>query len=124
MDTEGHDLFVLRTFPWETHRPDVVVCEFEDSKTVPLGYTYQDLGSFLVDRGYQVLMSEWYPVVRYGIAHRWRRVVRFPATLEDPAGWGNFIAVRPGLDRRALRTAKRRGRRLALRERVLRQPRP
>lgn len=120
VDTEGFDLFVLRTFDWERDRPEVVVCEFEDRKTVPLGYTYRDMGDFLAERGYTVLMSEWFPIVEYGQAHRWRRIVPYPAELQDPNGWGNFIAVRPDLARRTLRTARRAGRRLRFRRGVLR----
>jgi len=50
VDTEGFDLPVLRTFPWQANRPMVVVCEFEDHKTVPLGYTYRDMADFLVNK--------------------------------------------------------------------------
>lgn len=93
IDTEGFDLFVLRGLPKRT-MPDTIVCEFEDRKTVPLGYGYVDLGVELVDRGYTVLMSEWYPIKEYAGAHSWRRVTKGVAPLLDSAGWGNFIAVR------------------------------
>lgn len=117
VDTEGFDLPVLRTFGWEDDRPDVVVCEFEDRKTVPLGYTYRDLGEFLVDRGYAVLMSEWHPIEEYGRSHKWRRVAEFPAaSLLDESGWGNFIAVSPHLKQSATRAARRAGRRLRVRK--------
>jgi FkbM family methyltransferase len=114
VDTEGFDLPVLRTFDW-SDRPDVVVCEFEDRKTVPLGYTYRDLGDFLLGQGYAVFMSEWHPIVEYGRAHDWRRVVRYPEALLDANGWGNFIAVRPEMAGVTARVARRAGRRLAVR---------
>ena len=38
IDTEGYEKFVLEGFPWERLRPSVVVAEFEDAKTKPLGY--------------------------------------------------------------------------------------
>src|SRR3546814_10690268 len=50
VDTEGHDLFVLKGFPWERFRPAVIECEFEDAKTVPLGYTFHDMARFLLER--------------------------------------------------------------------------
>jgi FkbM family methyltransferase len=118
VDTEGHDLPVLRTFPWERMTPDVVVCEFEDRKTVPLGYSYADLGDFLMEHGYVVLMSEWFPVVEYGQAHVWRRVVDYPARVADGHAWGNFIAVRPALARRARRIASLGGWQLAARRQL------
>lgn len=107
-DLEGYDLLALRTFPWARLHPRAVVCEFEDRKTVPLGYTYHDLGSYLVEQGYAVFVSEWFPVVEYGRRHRWRSLRRYPSELEDPAAWGNFIAVDADLNEAVLRAAKRR----------------
>ena len=92
IDTEGYDLMVLKGLPWECWRPTVIVCEFEDRKTVPLGYDYHQLAGFLVDKGYAVLVSEWHPVIRYGIRHDWRRLIPYPCRLADPNSWGNLIA--------------------------------
>jgi len=102
VDAEGFDLQVLRGFPWGWGRylrrvrpPEVILCEFEDRKTRRLGYGVHDLGGFLVERGYEVFISEWRPIERYGGDHRWRRVAAYPSRLRDPDAWGNFIAVRP-----------------------------
>jgi FkbM family methyltransferase len=92
-DLEGYDLPALQTFPWSRLHPRAVVCEFEDRKTVPLGYTYHDLGRYLLQQGYAVFVSEWFPVVEYGRRHRWRSLRPYPSELEDPGAWGNFIAV-------------------------------
>jgi len=92
-DTEGWDLPALRTFPWDRLHPTAVVCEFEDRKTSPLGYSFHDLARFLVERGYSVLVSEWYPVVEYGRRHRWRSLQPYPVELADRAAWGNLIAT-------------------------------
>jgi FkbM family methyltransferase len=95
IDTEGFDLFVLKGFPFDQLRPRIILCEFEDSKTLPLGYSYKDMGDYLAGFGYTMYLSEWYPIVRYGTTHNWRRIGLYPANLlEDPNGWGNFIAVR------------------------------
>lgn len=102
IDTEGHDLFVLQGYPWERGEPAVIECEFEDVKTVPLGYTFHDLSRFLVDKGYTVYVSEWHPIVRYGIQHDWNRLVRYPCELADPKGWGNLLAFRDPIDEQAL----------------------
>ena len=96
IDTEGHDLFVLKGFPWERQRPEVILCEFEDTKTARLGYGYRSMGDFLREQGYEVFLSEWFPIIRYGVKHRWRRWVRYPSDLEDSAAWGNFVAFRAG----------------------------
>jgi len=97
IDTEGHDLFVLKGFPWERFSPAVIECEFEDAKTVPLGYTFHDMASYLCGKGYQVFVSEWHPIVRYGIRHDWRRLRRYPCELSDKAAWGNLLAFRDSI---------------------------
>lgn len=114
-DTEGHDLFALQTFPWDRQRPRVVVCEFENRKTCPLGYDFDDIATYLTSLGYTVLVSEWWPVVEYGGIHAWRSIRRYPSPLTDPNGWGNLIAVQPGLSKVALRLARRAGMQLRFR---------
>ncbi len=95
IDTEGFDLMVLKGYNWaDKNPPDVILCEFEDQKTEPLGYTFSDLATFLQDKGYSLVISEWYPVKVYGGLHDWRRFTTYPCTLEDPRSWGNIIAVR------------------------------
>lgn len=102
IDTEGHDLFVLRGFPWDQLKPDVVLCEFEDTKTLPLGYDYRQMGDFLVAQGYQVFLSEWAPIIRYGTSHTWCSFRPYPCTLSNPKGWGNFVAIKATLEPRVL----------------------
>lgn len=121
VDVEGFELSVLRGFAWARYpSPRAVVVEFEDSKTVPLGYGWQDLAEFLSLQGYQLLVSEWYPVVAYGTTHRWRRFVRYPGELADPDAWGNLIAVRPEEFPRLRRAANRHARRVRVLDRVRR----
>ena len=107
MDTEGYGLMVLRGVPWGRLRPRVVLCEFEDRKTGPSGYTFHDLAGYLVAQGYRVWVSEWHPVLRYGIRHDWRRLLPYPCHLGDPDAWGNFIAFREAADEKALAQAAR-----------------
>jgi len=99
IDTEGFDLFVLRGFPWERIQPKLVLCEFEDRKTLPLGYGFHDLAGYLADKGYHLVVSEWYPIERYGIEHSWRRFATYPCDLEDVAAWGNIIAAKESVYR-------------------------
>lgn len=93
IDTEGYDLFVLKGIDWNSVAPEVIVCEFEDRKTEPLGYTLLDMHRFLVERGYEVSISEWEPIVEYGRTHVWKRFTGDPTTVASQ-GWGNFIAFR------------------------------
>ena len=95
IDVEGLDLAVLRGVPWDDLLPDVIECEFEDAKTLAQGHSWRDIGVYLRDRGYAVYLSEWHPVVRYGVRHDWRRVAPFAEDLDvHPAAWGNFVAFR------------------------------
>ena len=104
VDTEGYDLFVLKSVPWERLMPRVIVCEFEDRKTVPLGYTWNDMAKYLTAHGYKVLVSEWYPVVEYGGHHRWRTFADYPIELlGGEQGHGNLIATSDEDDFRRLK---------------------
>jgi FkbM family methyltransferase len=94
IDTEGLDLSVLEGYPWDTDTPDAIICEFEDRKTRLLGYSTSDLADYLMERGYQVWMSEWHPVIRYGQQHDWHRLVAYPCEPSTPEAWGNFIAFK------------------------------
>ena len=104
IDAEGYDLMVLKGVPWSDVKPQLIVCEFEDRKTTPLGYTFHDQAKFLTERGYAVFVSEWHPVIRYGIKHDWRRLASYPCQLESPDAWGNLIAFRDTPDPDTLRT--------------------
>jgi FkbM family methyltransferase len=97
IDTEGFDLFVLKGVPWERFQPRLILCEFEDRKTVPLGYNFHDLAQYLEAQGYRLIVSEWFPIKRYGIPHDWRRFAIYPCELEDPAAWGNIFAAKKSL---------------------------
>ena len=101
IDTEGFDLMVLKGFPWDEVTPDYVECEFEDNKTTPLGYEFDHIAQYLVDRGYFVYVSEWHPIIRYGIKHQWRGLFRYPGKLQSNQAWGNLLAFRlePDLQR-------------------------
>lgn len=93
IDTEGFDLMVLQGMAWEQIQPTVILCEFEDAKTLKLGYTYTTLADYLVGKGYHVLVSEWRPIVRYGEQHSWRGYFTYPHKLHDDKAWGNLIAT-------------------------------
>jgi FkbM family methyltransferase len=100
IDVEGFDLNVLKGVPWNTLKPDVVECEFEDGKTLRLGHDWKAVGNYLKHHGYTVYVSEWHPIVRYGIAHDWKRVVPFEQCEMPGDAWGNFVAFRrdPGYE--------------------------
>ncbi len=94
VDTEGFDLFALKGIPWSRSSPRLILCEFEDLKTVPLGYSFHDLAGFLQAHGYRLVVSEWHPIEHYGGPHQWRRFATYPCELESSRAWGNILAVR------------------------------
>jgi FkbM family methyltransferase len=104
VDAEGYDLPVLKGFPWDAIKPDVVVCEFDDTKTNRLGYSFVEMCEFLASRGYSLAVSEWAPIEQYGARHEWIRITPYPCTLTNPACWGNVLAFREPVDGFSLAT--------------------
>ena len=94
-DCEGFDFMALKGYPWGGEvDPEVVLCEFEDRKTEKLGYRWQDMAQYLVERGYQVVVSEFHPISEYGENHPWVGLKAFPCELNCPDAWGNLIAMK------------------------------
>ena len=119
IDTEGHDLFVLEGFPWLKAKPEVVECEFENAKTEGLGYKFEDIANFLSHKGYVVYVSEWHPIVEYGIQHDWLGLKKYPCELNSASAWGNLLAFKsdPGEEQLSLaidQTVKRSEKKAAL----------
>ncbi|MFZ4768057.1 MAG: FkbM family methyltransferase, partial [Roseimicrobium sp.] len=103
VDAEGHDLDVLRGFPWDLIQPRFVICEFEDLKQEKCESGFRAMAEFLRAHGYSVLVSEWDPVLSYHGPFNWRRFFVYPGDLPDPAGNGNILAVRTKRDFSRLR---------------------
>jgi hypothetical protein len=80
--------------PWDRIHPQLILCEFENKKTKPLGYDFDDMSNYLIEKGYHLVISEWYPIVEYGKIHNWRRFISYPCDLLDPNAWGKIIAVK------------------------------
>jgi FkbM family methyltransferase len=96
IDIEGFDLFALKGFDW-SYSPRFVLYEFENRKTVPLGYSLADSSAYLTEHGYHLVYSIWEPIVEYGTRHRWRGL-----SPEPPADvsecWGNVLGFREQSD--------------------------
>lgn len=100
IDTEGFDLFVLESMNWDAVRPRIIMSEFEDKKSKVLGYTFADMCAYMSDRGYEILVSERFPLIDYDAINprRRRRFVRYPCELASPDAWGDIICVRDSHD--------------------------
>ncbi len=99
IDVEGYDYFVLKSFPWDTEIPEFILIEFEDKKTKNLGYDTKDMASFLSEMGYKIFISEWHPIVKYGMRHQWKGLKKYNIETQfEPNSWGNLIATKKTLD--------------------------
>jgi len=83
---------VLQGFPFDLMKPFIIECEFEDLKTTKLNYKVKDMINFLQNKGYFVYVSQWYPIVRYGIRHQWKRFFKYEGQNLSEDSWGNLIA--------------------------------
>jgi len=92
IDTEGYDFMVLQGFPFDFMKPFIIECEFEDLKTTKLNYKVKDTINFLQDKGYFVYVSQWHPIVRYGIRHNWKRFFKYEGQNLSANSWGNLLA--------------------------------
>ena len=57
IDAEGYDLPVLKGLDLIKHNSvEIIICEYEDKKTVKLGYTVLDMVSYLQSAGFNILI--------------------------------------------------------------------
>jgi len=105
IDAEGYDFSVLKGVPWDRLHPNIIECEFEDFKTLQLGHTWRDICNYLMLRGYTVYISEWHPVVRYGVPHNWHTMRKYPCELNGEKVWGNILAFKQDPGEKALSEA-------------------
>lgn len=96
VDIEGFDLFALKGFDW-SYAPRFVLYEFENHKTVPLGYSLADSSAFATEHGYHLVYSVWEPIVEYGVRHKWRDLSTTPPN-DVAECWGNVLCFRDQAD--------------------------
>jgi len=95
-DAEGFDLFVLKGMDWKRCPPSIILSEFDEKKTVPLGYTTEDMIGYLEEQGYKVIVAERFPLLDYdpSIPRRRRGLFAHGEHEIAPGAWGDVIAVR------------------------------
>lgn len=87
---------MLKGFDW-TCAPRFVLYEFEDRKTIPLGYSLADSSNYATERGYHLVYSVWEPIVEYGQRHHWRGLFLTPPP-DVAQCWGNVMCFREQVD--------------------------
>ena len=54
---------------------------------------YKDMCNLLKAKGYEVIISEWEPIIKYGGNHRWLKFHKFCKEIKvNNNSWGNIIA--------------------------------
>ena len=94
IDTEGYDYFVIKGLGLDVLKPNLIICEYENSKSKGLGYKLEDMVAYIEKYNYKIIISEWYPIQEYGKKHKWKQFL-FPPDLPDEKSWGNVFAVQP-----------------------------
>ena len=94
IDAEGYDKFVLDGLNFKTLCPQLIMCEYEDNKTLKLNYSKKDLIDGLLSNGYNIVVSIWKPIVSYGGAHQWDRFEFSNFEKIPDKSWGNIIAIK------------------------------
>ena len=96
IDTEGYDLMVLKGIDYKAVNISMIMCEYENGKTKNLGYEVSDMATHLENNGYNVIFSEWHPLIEYGTNHSWKQFTTDISQLSEN-GWGNLLAVKNSL---------------------------
>lgn len=98
IDTEGADLPALWGFDFTALRPELVMAEFMDDRSLKyFGYTHHDMAAYMAEQGYEAWVSAWAPIAEYArsghaVSHRWLGFSSY-----EPRGvpaWGNLLFVR------------------------------
>ena len=99
IDIEGADFLALQSFDFNLMKPEIVMCEFADERSISnFDYSHHEMAKFMQNRGYHVFISEWAEVKEYGrkgqvtAPHQFLQCVEYP--LEHQPAWGNLIFVR------------------------------
>ena len=86
---------VLNSYDWKSKvHPRFIIAEFENRKTLPLGYSLNEMIQYLEEKEYSVLISEWHPILEYGRTHKWNRFTWDHELITNDRAWGNIIACK------------------------------
>lgn len=98
IDTEGYDLWVLKGMPWDRMQPRLILCEYDNHKSIPLGYRMEDMADFLQQQGYRVWVSASAPIADYGTLPAWRGFYPYGERKTEDDSTGNLFAAEPSLE--------------------------
>ena len=123
VDIEGADFLALKGFDFDRLKPELVMVEFMDERTLPnFGYTHHDIVTYMQNQGYSTFVSEWAPIKEYGresvktAPHQWLQCIPYP--LDHEPAWGNLIFVPHGDEAKFTKTLVKYLQRLKLEARL------
>lgn len=98
IDIEGADFLALKGFDFKRYKPEIVMVEFMNSRTVKnWKYSYHDMVKYMQKQNYAAYISEWAPIKDYAsednpkLQHKWLEINKYP--LDHNPSWGNIIFV-------------------------------
>lgn len=92
ISVDAAQLRVLKGNRWDMNRPLVVLCDFDDSQTMPLGFGWREICKLLEAAGYVIWISEYYPSECTDGNRIWRGLRTREEGLVHPNGYGKIIA--------------------------------
>lgn len=117
IDTEGLDYKILCGFDFQKMLPEIVLCEYDFNKID----NFTDIIEKLTDLNYTVLISEWDPIVKYGLEHSWHSFKAWPCELSNNMSWGNILAFKDSINHMKLCTAAMRSTQIAASKKINKQ---
>ncbi len=108
IDVEGADFLALKGFDFTKYRPELVIVEFMDERSLPhFGYTHHDMVAYMHKHGYVTFVSEWATLTEYsreGFPRPYRQWIQCaPYPLDHKPAWGNLIFV-PECDKKKFKS--------------------
>jgi len=110
VDIEGADFLALKGFDFEKFRPELVMIEFMDDRSLKnFDYTHHDVALYMDRRGYSTFVAEWEEIKEYyepgkSVSHSFIQFAPYP--LDHEPSWGNLIFVPKGDEQKIMQTYK------------------
>lgn len=94
IDVEGNDFNSLKSINLNKYNPQIILIEFEDNKFKNCNHSTIDILNYLESEKYHFMISEWFPIEKYGTKHKWKSLNNINQKKYNKKGWGNIIASR------------------------------
>lgn len=93
INSKGRDKFVLDGLYRYKFLPLIILCEFENKKTIKFNYTTSDLIKLFFDKNCRIIDFEWFPIIQYRNANKWKSFRLNNFQKIDKNSLGSIIAI-------------------------------